>query len=489
VLCWGFGEDGRLGYGDTDQEGDEATIGDNETPGSVVPVQIGAGRTATAISTGKDHTCALLDDATVRCWGTNGSLFGGDGRLGYGNADRIGDNETPGSVGPVVLGAGATAISAGDFHSCAVLVGGAVRCWGLGVDGRLGYANEFRIGDNETPGSVGPVALGGPAAAISAGNHTCARLVSGAVRCWGPGMFGRLGYANTTDIGDNETPGSVPAVDLGGSAGAISTGGTHTCGRLADASLRCWGEGLFGRLGYANQNNIGDDETPASAGAINLSPPPPPPPPPPIVAEPPAPVTPGVPSLPSVPLPAAADELQDALRAQAARAADLRSCRASAARRLRTARASARRRYRQPRVRAHALRLIARTAAQRRAQCARRLGRTPGRVTTLAARRSGRATVVLRFEATGSDGSKPPAAQGYLVKQSLRPIRTARDFDRADELCGGSCRFEVTPVGAKITLSVNQLRRRTTYHYAIAARDNVSARLGPRSKTVSVTTS
>ena len=63
VLCWGFGEDGRLGYGD------EATIGDDEAPGLLVPVDLGADRTATAISAGDAHTCALLDDGSVRCWG------------------------------------------------------------------------------------------------------------------------------------------------------------------------------------------------------------------------------------------------------------------------------------------------------------------------------------------------------------------------------------------------------------------------------------
>ena len=493
VLCWGFGEDGRLGYGETDQEGDEATIGDDEEPGSVAPVQIGDGRTATAITTGKEHTCVLLDDAKVRCWGSNGTLFGGDGRLGYGTADRIGDNETPATVDPLVLGGDAIAISAGDFHTCAVLAGGAVRCWGLGVDGRLGYGNQFRIGDNETPASVEPVQLGGPAAAITAGNHTCARLVSGALRCWGPGALGRLGYANTTNIGDDESPAAAPVVDVGGATNAISAGATHTCARLTDASLRCWGEGHFGRLGYANENNVGDDETPASAGPVDLRPPPI------VVVEPPAPDAPTVPTVPTVPgvpsVPAAAlqppvgvaaDPLEDALRAQAARVSQLRACRASALRKMRTARTSARRRYRQPRVRARALRLIAKTAARRRVQCVTRFGRTPARVTTLVARRSGRTAAVLRFDAAGSDRSRPPAARGYVIKQSRRPIRTARDFDRAPALCGGTCRFDVTAVGAEIELMVSALRRRTTYHYAIAARDNVSGRRGPRSKAVSI---
>ena len=110
------------------------------------------------IDVGDRHTCALLDNGKVRCWG-----YGGNGRLGYGNSNNIGDDEVPGSAGPVKLGAGrrAVAISAGDAHSCALLDNGGVRCWGHGLYGRLGYGNAATIGDDETPGGFGPVSLGG----------------------------------------------------------------------------------------------------------------------------------------------------------------------------------------------------------------------------------------------------------------------------------------------------------------------------------------
>ena len=266
VRCWGFGGDGRLGYGNA------ATIGDDETPGSAGPVNLGSGRTAVAISAGGGHTCALLDDGSVRCWG-----FGGDGRLGYGNRQAVGDDETPGSVGPVDLGAGRTAkaISAGRDHTCAVLDDGSVLCWGLGNDGRLGYGNTAAVGDNETPGSAGPVQLGAgrTAKAISAGfGHTCALLDDDSVRCWGYGANGRLGYASTVNIGDDEAPGSAGPVQLGAgrSAKAISAGDAHSCALLDDDSIRCWGFAEHGRLGYANLADVGDDETPGSAGPVDL---------------------------------------------------------------------------------------------------------------------------------------------------------------------------------------------------------------------------
>ena len=97
--------------------------------------------------------------------------------------------------------------------------------------------------------------------------------------------------------------------------------------------------------------------------------------------------------------------------------------------------------------------------------------------------------VVLTFNAPGSDGAKPPAARAYLVKQSRRRIRGARDFRRAKTLCKGSCRFpKVRRVGTDLKLTINDLRPGTTYHYAVAARDNVSRRLGRRSRTAKART-
>jgi alpha-tubulin suppressor-like RCC1 family protein len=268
VRCWGNGSSGQLGSADTD------TIGDNETPGSVDPVALGAGAGATVIAAGDAHTCAILDNGNVTCWG-----LGTNGQLGYANTDTVGDNETPASIGTVALGTGrtATAITAGDAHTCAILDNGNVTCWGLGTNGRLGYANTSTIGDNETPGGAGTVFLGfgRTAVAISAGAfHTCAILDDATVRCWGLGTSGRLGYANTTTIGDDETAGSGGAVNLGAgrTAIAVSAGASHTCAITDEDTVRCWGLADFGQLGYANTSTVGDDETAGSSGAVQLPP-------------------------------------------------------------------------------------------------------------------------------------------------------------------------------------------------------------------------
>ncbi|MEZ5100269.1 MAG: CARDB domain-containing protein [Thermoleophilia bacterium] len=266
VRCWGANAKGQLGYGDT------APVGDDETPGSVGPVDLGAGRTATAITAGSEHTCAILDTGAVRCWGDNSV-----GQLGYGNTDTIGDDETPGSVGPVDLGAGrtATAITAGGLHTCAILDDGAVRCWGNNATGSLGYGDQVDIGDTEAPGSVAPVDLGPgrTAVAIAAGgSQTCAILDDGALLCWGLGQNGRLGYGDEVTIGDGETPASAGPVDVGAgrSAVAIAAGGVFTCALLDDGTVRCWGFAGFGSLGYGDTTTIGDDETPGSVGPLDL---------------------------------------------------------------------------------------------------------------------------------------------------------------------------------------------------------------------------
>jgi hypothetical protein len=149
------------------------------------------------IGAGPGHTCVRLDTGAVRCWGD-----GSDGALGYGSAGFIFDAS---AVGDVPLGGKAVQLAVGGHHTCARLETGAVRCWGLNGAGQLGYGNLDSVGDDETPESVGDVPLGGTAVELAAGeNHTCARLDTGAIRCWGNGLDGRLGHGNTESIGDDE---------------------------------------------------------------------------------------------------------------------------------------------------------------------------------------------------------------------------------------------------------------------------------------------
>lgn len=271
LRCWGHGGSGALGLGDT------STIGDDEAVASVPPIDLGTGRTAVSVAVGLRHTCALLDDASVRCWGD-----GAGGQHGMGSTEDIGDDETPGSVPPVDLGPGRTAVAlaAGYLHTCAVLDDGSVRCWGVDDLGLLGdgvTGGGRAVGDDETPASLPPVDLGAGRTAVAIGAdgwHTCAVLDDGSVRCWGQGDEGQLGYGNTATIGDDETPGSAGPVDLGSGRTAVSVDGgqQHTCAVLDDGSVRCWGingVGVLG-LGDGSTENIGDDEPPSAVDPIDL---------------------------------------------------------------------------------------------------------------------------------------------------------------------------------------------------------------------------
>jgi alpha-tubulin suppressor-like RCC1 family protein len=258
IRCWGLGSKGRLGYGN------EETIGDDETPASAGDVNVGG--TVTHLTTARNHTCASIDDGSLRCWGSNTWW-----QLGLpGREEPIGDDETPAEVPPIDVGGFVLQVASGNAHACALLAGGKVRCWGAG-EVSLGYGNTETIGDDETPAAAGDVDLGGKAVQIVAGfAHSCALLDSGKVRCWGIANKGALGYGNTEDIGDDETPADAGDVDVGGSVTRIAAGQFATCALLTAGAVRCWGENEDGQLGYGHLMRIGDDETPAEAGDIDV---------------------------------------------------------------------------------------------------------------------------------------------------------------------------------------------------------------------------
>ena len=264
VRCWGDGAYGQLGYASTQD------IGDNEHPHQAGSVTL-VGK-AIQVVTGANHTCALLDSGFVRCWGRNSF-----GQLGYANTDNIGDGEPVSSQGYVSLGGRATRLTAGLHHTCALLTTGKVRCWGRNNHGQLGYGNTISVGDSQPVWKAGDVDLS-PSVGVSVkdvvagGYHTCALFSSGAVRCWGQAAYGQLGNGNTTQIGDNEVP-STGEVNVGGPVKQLTAGGYHTCALLETGKVRCWGYSNHGQLGYpafSGSSNVGDNETPASAGDVNV---------------------------------------------------------------------------------------------------------------------------------------------------------------------------------------------------------------------------
>ncbi|MCH9680058.1 MAG: hypothetical protein K0V04_01390 [Deltaproteobacteria bacterium] len=261
VRCWGLADNGRLGV-----PGLTGAIGDDEELALLPTVDVGG--TAVDVAVGAEHSCVRFAGGGVRCWGHNAS-----GQLGQGNTDDVGDNESPASVPTIALGGPVAQIAAGFFHNCVLLEAGFVRCWGRGNNGRLGYGNTVWIGDNEVPSSAGNVDVGGVVVELTAGNaHSCARLDTGAVRCWGWAGMGQLGYGDLEDVGDDEVPAEAGDVPLGAPAVRIAAGGNHTCALLDTGRVRCWGSADHGRLGYGDLETIGDDETPARVGDVPMFP-------------------------------------------------------------------------------------------------------------------------------------------------------------------------------------------------------------------------
>jgi alpha-tubulin suppressor-like RCC1 family protein len=245
-----------LGYGNTD------TVGDDEIPADMPALDLGGA--ATALVAGFHHFCAILDGGSVRCWGGNSS-----GQLGYGHASSIGDDESPSADGPVPLAAPAVELAAGQFFSCARLAGGDVKCWGANNYGQLGAGHTNDLGDDEAL-TAEPIELGSPARTIAAGfGHACAALEDGGVRCWGHNAAGKLGLPGWEGhLGDDELPTAAEHIDVGGSVIQLAAGADHTCALLETGNVRCWGAGSY--LGYGEDENVGDNTTPASAGDLQL---------------------------------------------------------------------------------------------------------------------------------------------------------------------------------------------------------------------------
>src|SRR5690606_34593463 len=153
------------------------------------------------------------------------------------------------------------ALALGDAHTCVLLEGGAVRCWGLGANGRLGSGSSASIGDDEPAGAAPAVDVGGRATAISAGEaHTCALLDAGAIRCWGRGSWGsrRRGLLGDGGLsGESVAVSDAVRVELGSPAAAVTVSTFHSCAITRDGAVHCWGLGKNGQLGYGTTENVG----------------------------------------------------------------------------------------------------------------------------------------------------------------------------------------------------------------------------------------
>jgi alpha-tubulin suppressor-like RCC1 family protein len=166
VKCWGRNDSGQLG---------NETQTDQLTPVGVTGLTSGV----QVVSAGGSHTCALTTGGGAKCWGYNEV-----GQLGDGTTNT---RPTPGDVSG--LTSAVQTISAGGNHTCAVTTGGAAKCWG--------YNEVGKLGDGTPTKSALPVDVTGLSAGVKAISarewHTCALTTAGGVKCWGGNQWGQLG--------------------------------------------------------------------------------------------------------------------------------------------------------------------------------------------------------------------------------------------------------------------------------------------------------
>lgn len=190
----------------------------------------------TMLDAGGEHTCALKEDGTLTCWGANTS-----GQLGHPYAENIYDRP----VEVTGLGAKVEAVAAGGEHTCALLAGGEVKCWGNNDSGQTGSGSK---GDSERS-PIAVTGLGTVQQLVAGGKHTCALLQSGGVKCWGSNALGAIG--DGTDEPLRKVPTSVAGLERG--VRAITAGWGHTCALLDTKKVVCWGWNRDGQVGNGSQ--------------------------------------------------------------------------------------------------------------------------------------------------------------------------------------------------------------------------------------------
>jgi alpha-tubulin suppressor-like RCC1 family protein len=223
--CWGQNQQGRLGDGTT-------------TSPRRAPVAVMGLSGATALAAGGAHTCAVLTDGTATCWG-----LGSHGERGDGTTTT--SRSVAGT--PVSGLADVTAITAGGSHSCALLGDGTVWCWGWNGSGQVGDGGSMTAA---RPLPVAVPGLSNAVAVEAGESHSCAVLDGGSARCWGANGRGQLGDGTMMQRPTPNTfmISGVASLAAGGTF-AVSAPPAHTCALLTDGTAHCTGNNDDGQLG------------------------------------------------------------------------------------------------------------------------------------------------------------------------------------------------------------------------------------------------
>ncbi len=222
VRCWGYTNLSLLFL---------CFVNDPAEPGSFTlqPTEVPGLTDAKSIGSGNAHNCIVTQADTVRCWGWNGF-----GRLGTGDV-----MDQPLAT-DVTLPATVLDLTVNVAHACAALADGSTQCWGLNDNGQLGNNEVGTPVFYNAPQAV--VGLGLPAAQLDSGaGNTCMRDSGKNAGCWGDAAGGQLGSTVTADSG-------VPIGIGGDNVDEIRVGSRHTCYRTA-GDVWCFGSNNSGQIG------------------------------------------------------------------------------------------------------------------------------------------------------------------------------------------------------------------------------------------------
>lgn len=212
VSCWGGNFGGQVGNG----------LAGIDQP---TPVVVQGLQGVAALGLGAFHSCALMNNGRVQCWGRNMN-------------GQLGDGTTTNRLSPVrVVGLGRVSkVVAGQTHTCAIRLNRRAFCWGTGIWGQLG-AGPVTVSTVPVLTQPGVIALS------SSNNHSCVVRPNGTTQCWGSNFYGQVG-TGTQD--DQFSPVRVQNTQ---NASGVAAGGNHSCLIHGPGRLQCWGQNLNGQLG------------------------------------------------------------------------------------------------------------------------------------------------------------------------------------------------------------------------------------------------